>query len=141
MAIEKTFVMFKPDCMKKNVLGKVIQRLLDAGLKLKAAKMVWLDDTALDTHYAHHKDKPFFPAFKEFMKSAPVIMSLWEGENAVALVRELCGPTDSKKAPKGTIRGDFGLDIQENIIHASDSVETANAEIKRFFGAKEVYNW
>lgn len=141
MAIEKTFVMFKPDCMKKNVLGKVIQRLLDAGLKLKAAKMVWLDDAALDTHYAHHKDKPFFPAFKEFMKSAPVIMSIWEGENAVALVRELCGPTDSKKAPKGTIRGDFGLDIQENIIHASDSVETANIEIKRFFGAKEVYDW
>lgn len=141
MAIEKTFVMFKPDCMKKNMLGKVIQRLLDAGLKLKAAKMVWLDDMALDMHYAHHKDKPFFPAFKEFMKSAPVIMSIWEGENAVSLVRELCGPTDSKNAPKGTIRGDFGLDIQENIIHASDSVETAKTEIQRFFTKNEVYEW
>jgi len=141
MALERTFVLFKPDCMKKGVLGKIIQRLLDAGLKLKAAKMVWLGDAELDTHYAHHKDKPFFPAFKQFMKSAPVVMSIWEGKNAIALVRDSCGPTDSKKAAKGTIRGDFGKDIQENVIHASDSIETAEKEIKRFFSPKEIFDW
>ena len=141
MALEKTFVMFKPDCMKKGVLGRIVHRLSDAGLKLKALKMVWLDDSALDVHYAHHKEKPFFPVFKEFMKSAPVVMSVWEGENAVALVRDLCGPTDSKKAPKGTIRGDFGKDIQENVIHASDSVETAEKEVKRFFSPNEIFDW
>ena len=141
MALEKTFVMFKPDCMKKGVLGHIVHRLAKAGLKLKALKMVWLDDAALDTHYAHHKGKPFFPVFKEFMKSAPVVMSIWEGDGAVAKVRDLCGPTDSTKAPKGSIRGDFGKDIQENIIHASDSVETAEKEIKRFFTAKEIFDW
>ncbi|MEM4255348.1 MAG: nucleoside-diphosphate kinase [Candidatus Norongarragalinales archaeon] len=140
MALERTFVMFKPDCMKNGVLGKVIQRLLDSGLKLEAMKMVWLDNNALDAHYAHHKDKPFFPAFKKFMKSAPVVMSVWAGDGAVARVRDLCGPTDSKKAPKGSIRGDFGKDVQENVIHASDSIETAKAEIKRFFSPNEIFD-
>ncbi|HLC38188.1 MAG TPA: nucleoside-diphosphate kinase [Candidatus Norongarragalinales archaeon] len=139
--VEKTFVMFKPDCMKKKILGKVMQRLDDAGLSLVALKMVRMDDEMLDTHYAHHKDKPFFEGFKSFMKSAPVVMSVWEGENAVAKVRELCGPTDSAKAAKGSVRGDFGKDIQENIIHASDSVETAEKEVKRFFRETELVEW
>jgi nucleoside-diphosphate kinase len=139
--VEKTFVMFKPDCMKKKILGKVMQRLDNAGLRLIALKMVSMNDEMLDTHYAHHKDKPFFPSFKNFMKSSPVVMSVWEGENAVSKVRELCGPTDSAKAAKGTIRGDYGKDIQENIIHASDSVETAEKEVKRFFKNSELVEW
>jgi len=139
MALEKTFVMFKPDCMRKKIVGKIIQRLDDAGLTLVGLKMFRLDDKTLDTHYAHHKDKPFFAQFKKFMKSAPVVMSVWGGKNAVEKVRKLCGPTDSKKAKKGTIRGDFGKDIQENIVHASDSVQTAEMEIKRFFKESELF--
>ena len=141
MALEKTFVMFKPDCMKNRVFGKVTHRLEQVGLTLIAMKMVRLDDEILQIHYAHHKDKPFFPEFAKFMKSSPVVMSVWEGENAVATVRELCGATDSKKALKGTIRGDFGRDIQENVIHASDSVETGEQEVKRFFSDKEIFRW
>ena len=141
MALEKTFVIFKPDCMRKRIMGKVVERLEAAGLKPVAMKMVSLQDAQLELHYAHLKDKPFFPSLKKFMKSTPVVLSVWKGENAVAKVRELCGPTDSAKAPKGSIRGDFGKDVQENVIHASDSLETAKAEINRFFGKSELCEW
>ena len=141
MSLEKTFVIFKPDCMRKRVMGKAVERLEGAGLKPVGMKMASLQDAQLDVHYAHLKDKPFFPSLKSFMKSTPVVLSVWEGENAVAKVRELCGPTDSTKAPKGTIRGDFGKDVQENIIHASDSIETAEAEVKRFFEDNELFEW
>ncbi|HIH20222.1 TPA: nucleoside-diphosphate kinase [Candidatus Micrarchaeota archaeon] len=141
MSLEKTFVILKPDAMRKHVLGKVIERLENAGLKPVAMKMALLHDAILEEHYSHLKDKPFFPGLAKFMKDTPVVMGVWEGENAVAKVRELCGPTDSKKAAKGTIRGDFGKDVQENIIHASDSIETTNAEIKRFFKDSELFEW
>lgn len=141
MAIEKTFVICKPDGMKKKLVGTVFQRFEKAGLKLVAVKMERLADSILETHYAHLAGKPFFPGLKDFMKSTPVVLSVWEGENAVALVRELCGPTDSKKAPKGSIRGDFGKDVQENIIHASDSPETAVKEVGRFFKKSELFEW
>ncbi len=138
MAVEKTFVMFKPDCVRKGVLGKVIQRLLDAGLTLKALKMIQLDDAIIDLHYVHHKEDPFFPEFKKFMKSVPVVVSVWEGENAVEKTRSLRGPSASMEAEKGTIRGDFGSSQSENVMHASDSVKVARKEIKRFFSPTEV---
>ncbi|QLJ52356.1 MAG: Nucleoside diphosphate kinase [Candidatus Fermentimicrarchaeum limneticum] len=138
--MERTFVMLKPDAIKKDVAGEVISRLEKAGLEIIGMKMIKLDEKICREHYAHHVDKPFFKGLVEFMCSTPVICMVLEGENAVEVVRSLAGPTDSKKAPKGTIRGDFGTDVQANIIHASDSRETAESEIKRFFKKSELFS-
>jgi len=136
--IERTFIILKPDCMEKNMAGKVLDRLFTKGLKPVAMKLVRLNDQILTEHYAHLKDKPFFPGILKFMSRSPVIMAVLEGEDAVNVVRLLCGPTNSTQAPAGTIRGDLGKDVQENIIHASDSKETAAAEIARFFKKEEL---
>ncbi len=136
--IERTFIILKPDCMEKNMAGKVLDRLFTKGLKPVGMKLVRLDDRILTEHYAHLKDKPFFPGILKFMSRSPVIMAVLEGEDAVNVVRLLCGPTNSTQAPAGTIRGDFGKDVQENIIHASDSKETAVTEIARFFKKGEL---
>lgn len=137
--MERTFVMLKPDAIKKGVVGEVISRLESKGLSIVGMKMVQLDEKICNEHYAHHVGKPFFKGLVEFMCSTPVICMVLEGENAVDAVRELAGPTDSKKAPKGTIRGDSGTDVQANIIHASDSRETAEREIRRFFKKNEIF--
>jgi len=137
--MERTFVMLKPDAIKKRVAGEVISRLENAGLGIVGMRMVRLDEKICREHYAHHADKPFFKGLVEFMCSAPVICMVLEGENAVEVVRSLAGPTDSRKAPKGTIRGDFGTDVQANIIHASDSRETAETEIRRFFKKEDIF--
>lgn len=139
--MEKTFVMLKPDAIEKRVAGEVISRLEGAHLKIVAVKMVQLTEEMCREHYAHHVNKPFFPALVKFMCSSPVICMVIAGGNAVEKVRELAGPTDSRKAPKGTIRGDFGTDVQANIIHASDSRETAETEISRFFKKNEIFNY
>lgn len=139
--MSRTFVMLKPDAIRKGVAGEVIHRLEAAHLKIVAAKMVQLNEEICREHYAHHVDKPFFPGLVKFMCSTPIICMVLEGGNAVEKVRELAGPTDSKKAPKGTIRGDFGTDVQANIIHASDSDETAEVEIMRFFKKDEIFNY
>jgi len=138
--MERTFVMLKPDAIKKRVAGEVISRLENAGLGIVGMRMVRLDEKICREHYAHHADKPFFKGLVEFMCSAPVICMVLEGKDAVEVVRSLAGPTDSRKAPKGTIRGDFGTDVQANIIHASDSQETAEGEIKRFFKKTELFS-
>ena len=137
--MERTLILCKPDCMEKNLAGEVINRLEKAGLKITAAKLIVLTDAVLTEHYAHIKDRPFFPEILSFMKSRPVLGLVFKGENAVALVRDLLGPTDSRKAPKGTLRGDLGTDNMRNIAHASDSVENAEAEVKRFFRPEEVF--
>ncbi|MDO8340042.1 MAG: nucleoside-diphosphate kinase [Candidatus Burarchaeum sp.] len=140
MAIERTLIILKPDCVKKKLAGEVLKRFEQTeGLRIAGLKMKKLNKKILEEHYAHHKDKPFFKALCKFMKSSPVVFSVIEGENAVARVRDMCGPTDSKQAPKGTIRGDLGEDVQMNVIHASDSVETANVEIPRFFKKSELF--
>lgn len=136
--MERTFIILKPDCMEKNMAGKVLDRLFSKGLKPVAMKLVKLNDSILTEHYAHLKDKPFFPGILKFMSRTPVIMAVLEGEDAVNVVRLLCGPTNSTQAPAGTIRGDFGKDVQENIIHASDSKEAAAMEIARFFKKEEL---
>jgi nucleoside-diphosphate kinase len=136
--MERTLVLCKPDCMQRNLSGEVIARLEKAGLRLTAAKMMRLTPALLTEHYAHLKDKPFFPEILAFMQSTPVLGLILQGNGAVALVRELLGPTDSRKAAKGTIRGDFGTDNMRNIAHASDSVENAELEVKRFFRPEEV---
>lgn len=136
--MERTLILCKPDCMKKNLAGEVINRFQKAGLGIQAAKVIRLTDAVLTEHYSHIKDKPFFPEIVTFMKSEPVLAIILTGENAVAKVRDLLGPTDSRKAPKGTIRGDLGETNMVNIAHASDSVENAEIEVKRFFRADEI---
>ena len=136
--MDKTFIIFKPDCMAKNLVGKVLSRFEEAGFTLAAAKMIQLTPEKLKEHYAHVADKPFFPEIEEFMGSRPVIVAVLNGEGIVAKVRDLLGPTDSTKAPAGTIRGDFGENMMVNVVHASDSDENAQIEVDRFFDPAEV---
>ncbi len=137
--MEKTFIIFKPDCMEKRVVGSVLSRFEAAGFDVIGCKMGRLSPALLREHYAHVASKPFYPDIEAFMNSRPVIMLALRGENVVQRVRDLLGPTDSKKAAKGTIRGDFGTDMMRNIVHASDSVENGQAELARFFKADELF--
>lgn len=139
--MEQTLILVKPDGVKKRIVGEVIARFEKSGFHLAGLKMLMLDDVLLETWYAHHKDKPFFPQLRSFMKETPVVALVLAGEDAVGSVRKLCGPTDSAKAAKGTIRGDFGRDIQENVIHASDSPERAKEEIDLLFKPEEVFTY
>jgi nucleoside-diphosphate kinase len=137
--MEKTFIIFKPDAMGKRVVGSVLSRFEAAGFDVIGCKMGRLTPALLREHYAHVADKPFYPEIENFMKSRPVIMMALQGNNIVLKVRDLLGPTDSRKAPKGTIRGDFGTDMMTNIVHASDSVDNAKAELARFFKPDELF--
>lgn len=139
--METTLVLLKPDCVTKHYCGNVIARFEGAGFLIRGCKMLRLDAAVLREHYAHIADKPFFPNVEAFMSSAPVIALALEGEKAIEKVRALAGPTDSKKAEKGTIRGDLGVDMMVNIVHASDSPESAGAEIKRFFKEEEIFSY
>ena len=131
--MERTLILCKPDCMQKNLAGEVIGRIQKAGLRIQAAKVLRLTDVLLAEHYSHLTDKPFFPEIVQFMKSEPVLALIMKGDNAVVTVRDLLGPTDSRKADKGTIRGDLGILFTENLIHGSDGPEAAQREIALFF--------
>ncbi len=137
--MEKTFVIFKPDCMEKRLVGTVLARFDAAGFDVIGCKMTRLSAALLREHYAHVADKPFYPEIETFMKSRPVIMIALQGVNVVQRVRDLLGPTDSRKAAKGTIRGDFGTEMMKNVVHASDSVDNAKAELARFFKTDELF--
>jgi len=137
--MEHTFIILKPDCLEKGLVVRVIQRFESEGFEIVATKMARLEAPILKEHYAHVADLPFFPEIEAFMSSRPVILMAWQGENVIQRVRDLLGPTDSSKAPKGTIRGDFGTDMMRNVVHASDGPETAEAELKRFFDARELF--
>jgi len=139
MAIETTLILLKPDAMEKKLTGKVLTRFEDAGFTLRAIKMMQLDEAILRQHYAHITHIPAFPEVLAFMQRTPVIALVLEGEDTIAKVRELIGPTNSKNAAPGTIRGDFGEDLMVNVCHSSDSPESAAAEIQRFFKAGEVF--
>lgn len=139
--MERTFVMLKPDCLNRAMLGKVIGRFEDKGLKLVGMKMLRFDDALAREHYAHLTDKPFFPTIAEFMKRAPVVAMVWEGKDAVNVVRKMVGATNGRDALPGTIRGDYSLSVQANLVHASDSGETASKEIARFFSEGELFDW
>ncbi len=136
---ERTFVIFKPDCMEKRLMSDVLARLMKTGFDVVALKMVKLEEPILREHYAHIVDKPYYPPLVEFMTRRPVVMAVFEGVDAVAKIRKLLGPTNSQEAPAGTIRGDFGENTRENICHASDSIENAKIEIDRFFKLDEVF--
>jgi len=137
--MERTLILCKPDCVEKNLVGDVLARFERAGLVLVGLKTLRLDARVLAEHYAHIKDRPFYPEIETFMMSRPVVAAILQGDCAVARVRDLLGPTDSRKAAKGTIRGDLGTDNMRNIAHASDSVENAELEVKRFFLPNEIF--
>ena len=131
--MEETLIILKPDCMEKRIAGEVITRFENAGFDIVASKVTQLDGPILREHYAHVADLPFFPEIEAFMSSRTVMPMILRGENVIAQVRELLGPTNSQEAPKGTIRGDLGTDMMRNVVHASDSPESAAAEKARFF--------
>ena len=141
MSLETTLILFKPDAVRKQLVGEVLLRFQNAGLKVRGLKMLQFGDALLVEHYAHIATKPFFPEVQKFMQQTPVIALALEGVNAIAAVRDLLGPTDSTKAPKGTIRGDLGVDVMVNVCHASDSPEAAAAELNRFFHADELFSY
>lgn len=133
MAVERTFVMIKPDGVRRGLIGEIISRFERKGLKIVALKMLHMAREQAEELYSVHRDKPFFNDLVEFVTSGPVVVMILEGEGAISVVRTLIGPTDGRKAPPGTIRGDFALSIQENIVHASDSPESFEREHKIFF--------
>ncbi|MFD0895319.1 nucleoside-diphosphate kinase [Luteolibacter ambystomatis] len=142
MSLETTLILFKPDAVEKKIVGTVLSRFEQEGFRIRGLKVLALSDEILAEHYSHIADKPFFPSVREFMQEAPVVALALEGEDVIARVRDLLGPTDSTQAAAGTIRGDFGFKDGDakmrNVCHASDSVEAAEAELKRFFNEGEV---
>jgi len=138
MTIERTLSIVKPDAVAKGVTGEILRRFEEAGLRIVAIKALWLTEEDARGFYAVHKDRPFYADLVEFMTSGPIIVSVLEGEGAIAKNRELMGPTDSREAAKGTIRGDFGADIEKNAVHGSDGIGTAKVEIAYFFNATEI---
>lgn len=138
---ERTLIIIKPDGLQRNLVGEIVHRFERKGLKIIGMKMMELGDVIIEEHYAHHKDKPFFPTIKNFMKSAPVIIMALSGINAISAVRLIVGPTKGHEADAGSIRGDFSISGQSNIVHASDSKESAEAEIKRFFKKEEIFDY
>lgn len=138
MAVERTLSIIKPDAVAKNLIGKIYSRFESNGLQIVAAKMLRLSDSVAGGFYAEHAERPFYPALIEFMTSGPVVVQVLEGENAVALNRELMGATNPKEAEAGTIRADFAQTIDENAVHGSDSETSAAREIAYFFAESEL---
>lgn len=139
--MQRTVILIKPDAVQKGVVGEIISRLEKSGFKIVGAKFLRLPDDVVERWYEHHLDKPYFPSIKAYMTSTPLLAMLWEGENIIVKVRDICGPTDSRKALKGTIRGDFGTDIQANAIHASENGEAAHRETDLIFSSSEIHEY
>jgi len=140
MAIERTLSIIKPDAVAKNVIGKILSRFEDAGLKIVAARLAQLSRGEAERFYEVHKDRPFYKDLVDFMVSGPVFVQVLEGENAIVKNRDLMGATDPKKADPGTIRADFADSIDANAVHGSDSPETAAVEIAFFFPQSQVFS-
>ncbi len=141
--MERTLVLLKPDAVQRGLLGEITTRFERKGLKVVGMKMMQLTDTLLDDHYSHLNHLPFFGDIKKFMMLAPVVAVCLEGVDAIDTVRRICGVTLAREADPGTIRGDFAMSIQANLVHASDSAETASKEVPRFFKDEELftYDW
>lgn len=139
--MERTLVILKPSAIGRGIAGEIITRFTNKGLIIAGMKMIQLTDEILDEHYAHLADRPFFNRIKTSMKALPVIVMCLAGKEAVQVVRSMTGATNGRNATPGTIRGDFSVSGQENIIHTSDSVENAIIEINRFFKPDEIYNY
>jgi len=139
--MERSLVLIKPDAMQRGLTGEIISRLEKRGLKIVAMKMLQMDKGLAQRHYAIHEGKAFFNELVDFITSSPIIASIFQGKDAVNVIRQTMGATDPAKALPGTIRGDFGLDIGHNLIHGSDSVENASKEITLFFSAEEICDY
>ena len=139
MAVERTFSIIKPDAVAKNAIGQILSRFEQAGLRVVAARMMFLSRRQAEGFYAVHKERPFFKDLVDFMTSGPVVIQVLEGENAIQKNRDLMGATDPKKAGPGTIRADFAQSIDANAVHGSDAAETAREEIAFFFPGYEIF--
>ena len=139
--MEKTLVILKPSAIQRALVGEVIKRFEQKGLQLAGIKMMQLNDKLLNEHYAHLADRPFFQRIKDSMMITPVIVTCWEGKDAVKVVRNMTGSTNSRDAVPGTIRGDLSMSLEENIVHTSDSVENAKVELARFFSEDEIFDY
>lgn len=139
--MEKTLVIFKPGTLQRGLVGEIITRFEKKGLQLCGMKMVQLNEEILNEHYAHLAGKPFFKRIIDSMMLTPVIVSCWKGLDAVRIVHHMAGTTNGRSAEQGTIRGDYSMSVQENIVHTSDTVKTANDELARFFKEDEIYDY
>ena len=139
--MERTLILIKPDAIQRGLIGNIITRFEEKGLKPVGIKFLALTDALLNEHYSHLADKPFFAGIRRFMQLTPVIAICLEGLDCVETVRSLCGITKSREAAPGTIRGDWAMSIQANLVHASDSIETAGLEVARFFDASELFEY
>lgn len=138
---ERTLVILKPDAMHRGIVGEILDRFEQKGLRPVGMKMIKMTDLLLDRHYAQHKGKHFLPKLKQFMKSLPVLLVVLEGLDVVRVVRTMCGPTDGKNAPAGTIRGDYSMSISNTIVHSSEDLNAAKREINTFFKVNELFNY
>ncbi|WP_282061287.1 nucleoside-diphosphate kinase [Bacillus pumilus] len=139
--MDKTFLMVKPDGVERQLIGEIVSRFEKKGLQLVGAKLMSIPKEVAETHYGEHKEKPFFGELVDFITSGPVFAMVWQGEQVVDVTRQIIGKTNPKEAPPGTIRGDYGLTVGKNIIHGSDSPESAEREINLFFKQEELTNW
>ena len=139
--MERSLVLLKPDVVQRGLNGAILDRLERLGLKLIGLKLLWMDEDLAKKHYAPHAHKPFFPGLMAYITSGPVVAAALEGEKAVEKVRKAMGATDPAKADTGTIRGDYGMDIERNTVHGSDSPTTAEIELRLFFSEGELYNY
>lgn len=141
MSTERTLVLVKPDGVQRGLVGQVLNRLERRGLKLIGLKLMQMDETLANLHYAEHVEKPFFPGLRDFITSGPLVAAAFEGENAVQLVRNTMGATNPLDATPGSIRADFGVDLGRNVIHGSDSAESGERELALFFEPTELVSW
>lgn len=139
--MERTLILIKPDAIGRGIIGQIVTRFEGKGLKLVGIKLLKLTDELLNEHYSHLLDKPFFGGTKRFMQLTPVIAICLEGLDCVETTRRLCGITKAREAAPGTIRGDWAMSVQANLVHASDSIETAKQEVKRFFADSELFDY
>ena len=139
--MERTYLMVKPDGVQRGICGEIVSRFERKGLKLVAMKLMVIPKEVAENHYGEHKDKPFFPSLISYITSGPVLAMVWEGESAVSVCRNMMGKTNPKESAPGTIRGDFGMQTGMNIIHGSDSVESAEREISIFFRPEELVSY
>lgn len=139
--MEKTFLMVKPDGVQRNLIGEIVKRFESKGFKLAGAKLMIISEDLAQNHYGEHKERPFFGELVDFITSGPVFAMVWEGENVIKTARDMMGKTNPLEAASGTIRGDYGMTVGKNVIHGSDSPESAEREIGLFFNEDEIVSY
>lgn len=139
--MERTFLMVKPDGVQRSLIGKIVAKFEEKGFQLIGAKLMMIDSELAEKHYQEHKEKPFFPELVDFITSGPVFAMVWEGKNVVQVARNMMGKTNPAEAASGTIRGDYGVNVSMNVIHGSDSLESAQREIQLFFNEEELLTY